>query len=72
MCAAQQSQLAMAHVSPGDAPQVDASLNGSAIHAPQPVRVCYNLLSADAFASTVPRIKTALRRLQTMQCESCS
>ena len=38
VCAAQQSQLAMAHISPGDAPQVDASLNGSAIHAPQPVR----------------------------------
>ncbi len=51
----------MAHISPGDAPQVDASLNGSAIHAPQPVR-------RDAWRPAVPMARCMLWQATPAHC----
>ena len=60
LCAAQQSQLAMVHISPGDAPPVDAGLNGSAIHAPQPV--CPSGLSVQT-SSVDAEVQASIRKL---------
>ena len=42
LCSTQQSQLAaLAHLSPGESPQVEPVPNGSAVHAPTAVRSPY-------------------------------